>query len=69
MFYIVETARDGGPNHVFHRGRRVWQWFYDGSNQPWKTESGANRALMKLKDRYPLEFRRCYVGNPFVEKG
>jgi anaerobic selenocysteine-containing dehydrogenase len=68
MFYIIDPARDTGLDHVFHRSRRVWQWFYDGSNKPWKTESGALRALEKLKKRYPLEFGMCYVGNPFLNK-
>jgi hypothetical protein len=66
MFYIVDPSR-GGPEHVFHRTRRVWQWFYDGSNMPWKTEGGAKRALKKLKGKYPKEFDVCYVGNPFVK--
>jgi hypothetical protein len=64
MFYIV-SDKDVLPN-VLHKGRMVWQWFYDSSNTAWKTKNGAERALEKLVKKYPEEFANCYVGNPFT---
>ena len=67
MFYIVDPKRDAGMDHILHRTRLVWQWFHDSSNQPWKTEAGARRALEKLKKKYPNDFACAYVWQQPVE--
>lgn len=51
MFYIQRPTQSGFE--TWHRRRKVWQWFYDGSNPGWKTRGGAERALTKLSKSYP----------------
>jgi hypothetical protein len=62
MFYIVKKC-DTGLLETYNKRRKVFQWFYDSSNEGWKTESGAFRALCKLQKQSPKYFDGCTVFN------
>jgi hypothetical protein len=66
MFHIYKPSDHPNLVEVYRRQRDTWQWFYDSSNTPWKTESGAKRALEKLKKKYK-DFSDAYVGKAFLE--
>ena len=64
MTYHIAKPGSGAIEYErWHKGRQVWQWFYDSGNPGWKTRGGAERALAKLAERWPRELHDARVIN------
>ena len=60
-YYIARPGSGATAFERWHKRRQVWQWFYDSANPGWKTRGGAERALAKLAERWPLDFGAASV--------